>query len=83
MSITQIAHVFVLWLLLLNLNACSYDADVVERPNTKNLADKHIISVVNHGWHTGFVIPAQPITDRHQQLKQRFVNKPYLEFGWW
>ena len=38
--------------------------------------------VVNHGWHTGFVIPAYNIQQVIPELKQRFGNTPYIEFGW-
>ena len=40
------------------------------------------IYVVNHGWHTGFVVPASDIQHLIPELKQRFRNAPYIEFGW-
>jgi uncharacterized protein (TIGR02117 family) len=42
----------------------------------------HTIYVVNHGWHTGFVIPAHAINPRLTALKQRFNDAAYIEFGW-
>ena len=40
------------------------------------------VYVVNHGWHTGFVVPASDIQQLIPELKQRFRNVPYIEFGW-
>ena len=40
------------------------------------------VYVVNHGWHTGFVLPASDIQNLIPELKNRFVNTPYNEFGW-
>jgi hypothetical protein len=40
------------------------------------------IYVVSHGWHTGFVVPASTIESRLPQLRDRFANAPYIEFGW-
>jgi hypothetical protein len=45
------------------------------RNNTKNE-----VYVVNHGWHTGFVVPTSYIQDSIPELKQRFGNTPYIEF---
>ena len=40
------------------------------------------VYVVNHGWHTGFVVPALDIQQVIPELKNRFGNAPYIEFGW-
>ena len=40
------------------------------------------VYVVNHGWHTGFVVPATAIHRKLPELKQRFQNAAYIEFGW-
>ena len=40
------------------------------------------VYVVNHGWHTGFVLPASDIQQVIPELKNRFGNAPYIEFGW-
>ena len=40
------------------------------------------VYVVNHGWHTGFVLPASDIQHVIPELKNRFGNAPYIEFGW-
>ncbi len=49
---------------------------------TKNSVRNNKIYIVSHGWHTGFVIPAGRITNNIKQLKQRFGDTPYIEFGW-
>ena len=40
------------------------------------------VYVVNHGWHTGFVLPASDIQHVIPELKNRFGKAPYIEFGW-
>jgi len=40
------------------------------------------VYVVSHGWHTGLVVPADTISDRLPQLKTRFPDARYIEFGW-
>ena len=40
------------------------------------------IYIVNHGWHTGFVVPASKIQQAIPELQKRFGNAPYIEFGW-
>lgn len=52
----------------------SEDAENAPRP--------YAIDVVNHGWHTGLVLPAREIRERLPQLVERFPDAPYLEFGW-
>ncbi len=43
---------------------------------------KNTVYVVNHGWHTGFVVNAYDIQEEIPELKQRFGRVPYIEFGW-
>ncbi len=74
---------FVLVLLLL-FSACS------PKPQPLNFKDNSVplnntkteIYIVNHGWHTGFVIPAKKIQKILPQLKNRFAASSHLEFGW-
>ena len=66
---------------VLLLSACS------TKPHIVNSTDIHIasvteISIVSHGWHTGFVVPAKTITKQLPQLKERFSDTPFIEFGW-
>ncbi|MCF8057000.1 MAG: DUF2459 domain-containing protein [Desulfocapsa sp.] len=37
---------------------------------------------MNHGYHTGIVIPAWEIQSTLPQLQERLGNTPYIEFGW-
>jgi len=43
---------------------------------------KNEVYVVNHGWHTGFVLQTSEIQKEIPELKKRFGNVPYIEFGW-
>ena len=45
-------------------------------------SEKNEVYVVNHLWHTGFVVHASEIQKEIPELKQRFGNAPYIEFGW-
>ena len=44
--------------------------------------DKHKIFIIAHDWHTGFVLPASEICQQLPDLKARFPEANYLEFGW-
>jgi len=58
------------------------------KPSVVNLADipaevgQEEIYIVSHGWHTGIVIPAKKIQHTLPELKRRFGDVPYIEFGW-
>ena len=39
---------------------------------------KNEVYVVNHGWHTGFVVHASEIQKEIPELKQRFGNATYI-----
>jgi uncharacterized protein (TIGR02117 family) len=43
---------------------------------------KNEVHVVSHGRHTGFVVPTTAIQTKIPELKQRFGDIPYIEFGW-
>ena len=47
-----------------------------------NKSAENEVYLVNHGWHTGFVVPASVIKHVIPELKNRFGNAPYIEFGW-
>jgi uncharacterized protein (TIGR02117 family) len=66
---------------LLSLTACSSKPDIVTF-HEKIWQGNNEIYVVNHGWHTGFVVPAEKIQERLPQLKTRFGATPFIEFGW-
>ncbi|MCP4294036.1 MAG: TIGR02117 family protein [Proteobacteria bacterium] len=62
--------------------ACSSDPQTIdfkgELKHPRNLS----IYIVNHGWHTGFIISADAATAALLQLNERFPKKSYFEFGW-
>ncbi len=64
------------------LLSCSGQPYVVEPRNRQNNTLLITIFIVNHGWHTGIIIPAQEIQSQLPALKTRFLDTPYLEFGW-
>lgn len=71
-----------LFFLILFVSACSSMPYVVEPiPGDSTKLDGDIF-VVSHGWHTGLVIPATLIQSRIPELKNRFNDIPYIEFGW-
>jgi uncharacterized protein (TIGR02117 family) len=66
---------------VLLLSACSTKPHVLKHTSIEvESAEK--IYIVRHGWHTGFVIPADIIQAQLPQLVDRFSGTPYLEFGW-
>jgi uncharacterized protein (TIGR02117 family) len=51
----------------------------IEAAGPKDVA----IAVVNHGWHTGLVVPATLLNEQFPALKDRFVTSPaFYEIGW-
>lgn len=72
---------FLLFIVFL-LSACPSKPYVVTHTEEKFSEESVAIYVVSHGWHTGIVVPAREIQSTIPQLKQRFKNTPYLEFGW-
>lgn len=64
------------------LNACSAGPQVVDPPGPFSGAGDTAVYVAHLGWHTGFVLPAPAIQARLPELKERFGDVPYLQFGW-
>jgi len=64
------------------LTACSSKPYVVNHIEMPAVAGQEEIYIVSHGWHTGFVVPAQKIQNQLPELKKRFGDVPYIEFGW-
>jgi len=69
----------IIWVIF--INACSSKPYIVKSTHITVSAPKEV-SVVSHGWHTGFVVPAETITKQLPLLKERFKDAPYIEFGW-
>ncbi|GAA3935793.1 TIGR02117 family protein [Litoribacillus peritrichatus] len=73
---------------VLALTACSTLPKAIDAQNPDVLVPSqqpvklHRVYIVSHGWHTGIVIPAQEIQRVIPELRARFGNTGYLEFGW-
>jgi len=67
---------------LLTLSACTLEPYVVKPVESDNSPKRSVIYIVSHDWHTGFVIPAEEIQLHIPELRERFGNTPYIEFGW-
>ena len=72
---------FLLCIFLL-LSSCSSKPYVVQHTGETFAEESEAIYVVSHGWHTGIVVPARKIQSNLPQLRERFGNTPYIEFGW-
>jgi uncharacterized protein (TIGR02117 family) len=64
------------------LTACATKPYVVNYSGETTGPNKNQVHVVSHGWHTGFVVSAAAIQKKIPELKQRFGEIPYIEFGW-
>lgn len=76
-------RLFSLLVLVFTLLACTTTPRIVPSHQVFVGHGTTTIYVVNHGWHTGFVIPAHSIQSRLPELKQRFAEADYIELGWW
>lgn len=68
--------------LFLLLAACSGEPRPVAPPGKFGGHGEIPVLVINHGWHTGLLLDAQPAQARLPQLAERFGSVAYLEFGW-
>ena len=64
------------------LTACSSKPYAVEHIELPATTEQEEIYIVNHGWHTGIVVPAKKIQNQLPKLRERFGHVPYIEFGW-
>ncbi|WPD24493.1 MAG: TIGR02117 family protein [Candidatus Electrothrix scaldis] len=71
-----------LLLVVLLLPACSGKPLVVKHAEAFSDTGQHEIYIVSHGWHTGFVLPANVMYHFIPQLKKRFGNTHAIEVGW-
>lgn len=69
-------------LLVALISACSAKPDIVKHPADFDGTGNNEVYVVSHGWHTGLILPAEPIQARMPALKRRFGDTLYIEFGW-
>jgi len=77
-----VKSVFCIMVVIL-ISACSSKPDVVPLGSV-DTAEETVrkIYIVNHGWHTGLVLPASLIQSRIPELQKRFGDINYIEFGW-
>ena len=68
--------------LILLFSGCSFNPLLVEQPPDQQATAVEKIYVVNHRWHTGFVIASQRIYRLIPSLEKRFGDIPHIEFGW-
>ena len=73
---------FLLIISCLIIFACSSKPYVVNRHIEQTLSKETEIFILNHGWHTGVVVPAADIYQKIPELKDRFHSSSYIEFGW-
>lgn len=71
-----------LLIFLVILYGCSAKPYAVESQETFAGAGSNEVYVVNHGSHTGFVIPTKEIQVKIPKIKNRFGSSQYIEFGW-
>lgn len=64
------------------LTGCAFLPGRLQASEPSVLPRGQAIYIVSHDWHTGFVIPAKTIQVNLPQLKERFPDAAYLEFGW-
>ena len=72
----------VILLIIIILAGCSAKPDIVSYAKEFEGSGKNEVYVVSNGWHTSFVIPAPETHEVIPELEQRFVDTPYIEFGW-
>ena len=63
-------------------SACSGKPYIVKSELKSNAIKDKSVYVVSHGWHTGFIIPADDMHKQVPELKVRFPTALYIEFGW-
>ncbi len=76
-----IMRLIVILISLLSISACSTKPHVVKSTDIHVSSPKKVY-IVSHGWHTGIVVPTETIQKQLPQLKKRFKNTPFIEFGW-
>lgn len=67
---------------LIGLTSCSTAPHPLPFVPNADEARGHRVFAVGHGWHVGWVLPAEPIVARLPALKARFGEATHFEFGW-
>ena len=71
----------IIFVCLISISSCSTKPYVIKKSDIYITSPQRVY-ILNHGRHTGFVIPAKTIQAQLPQLKKRFKNTPFIEFGW-
>ncbi len=65
------------------LSACATEPRALEPGlHGEGAGEPDVVYVVNHGWHTGLVLPAGKVQSLIPALKKRFGDVSHIEFGW-
>jgi uncharacterized protein (TIGR02117 family) len=78
---TQLVIKYLL-LILSFLSGCSAKPYLLDNSDKDFVSGQNQVYVVNHGWHTGFVVPAVDIQYLVPDLKKRFPHAKNIELGW-
>lgn len=72
---------FVVLCISIVLCSCSTKPYVVSKTSITRQKGQDIY-VVNHGWHTGFLLPASDLNNELPEIAARFNTAQWLEIGW-
>jgi len=72
--------IFFLSCLCLLISGCASKPYAVRLPVDAAPSGRNEIFVVNHGWHTGLIVPVEKLQLLIPGLKERFKNASFLEF---
>lgn len=75
-------RVNLLLIFLVILYGCSAKPYAVTDQEAFSGTGSNEVYVVNHGWHTGFVVATKEIQMKIPKIKNRFGSSHYIEFGW-
>ncbi|MEE4243506.1 MAG: TIGR02117 family protein [Desulfopila sp.] len=64
------------------LLSCAPDPTITKLSPPAENRRPHMVYVVNHGWHTGIIVPAAELDYILPQLQERFPGTDYYEIGW-
>ncbi|QTN32707.1 TIGR02117 family protein [Akkermansiaceae bacterium] len=64
------------------LSACSTEPAAVPPPAPSEAAGGNRIYVASHGWHTGFILPADEVRKAIPEFRRRFARADFIEIGW-
>ena len=63
-------------------SACSMEPLAVHRHVSAQRTGANQAYVANHGWHTGFIIPAAALRESIPEFGRRFGGEGHIEIGW-